>query len=283
MATSSHRAAAQLARRKLDKLHDILRTLGGVAIAYSGGVDSTFLLAVSRDVLEGDNVLAVIAVSPVYAQRELAFAQGFASDLGIPCMLLPTRELDDERFAVNHPDRCFHCKSELFSRLRAVATEKGLPAIADGTTASDMDDYRPGLQAKEIYDVRSPLLEAGMTKEEIRELSRQRGLPTWDKPAMACLASRFPYGAAITVEALRQIERAEEYLFAKGFRQVRVRHHGSVARIEVMADEMPRLLEEGPSIVQHLKTLGYRYVTLDLQGYRMGSMNQDGSVPGRPV
>lgn len=257
--------------------------MGRVAIAFSGGVDSTFLLAAAHDVLKGNNVLAVNAVSPVYPQRELTFAESFAAKLGVECVLLPTRELGDERFAVNHPDRCFHCKTELFGKLRAIATEKEFPVIADGTTASDLGDFRPGMKARELYGVRSPLLEAGMTKPEIRELSHQRGLPTWDKPAMACLASRFPYGTSITVEALRQIERAEDYLFARGFRQVRVRHHGPVARIEVMADEMPRLLEEAPSVVQHLKSLGYRYVTLDLQGYRTGSMNEDGSVPGRPV
>ena len=283
VSTSSRREVAQSAGKKLDKLHDILRTLGKVAVAYSGGVDSTFLLAVAHDILGKDSALAVIAISPVYSQRELAFAQDFAARLGVQHILLPTRELGDERFAVNQPDRCFHCKSELFSQLRTIATAKQFPAIADGTTASDVDDYRPGMRAGELHGVRSPLLEAGMTKEEIRELSRQRGLPTWDKPAMACLASRFPYGTNITMEALRQIERAEEYLFASGFRQVRVRHHGTVARIEVMADEMSRLLEDAPTVVQHLKALGYHYVTLDLQGYRTGSMNEDGNIPGRPV
>jgi uncharacterized protein len=281
MATNSY--TAQLAGDKLNLLHNILTDIGRVAIAYSGGVDSTFLLAEAHHVLGSENVLAVIAVSPVYPQRELASAQEYAATLGVSCILLQTREMSDERFAVNQPDRCFHCKTELFGKLREAATASRFPTIADGTTVSDMDDYRPGMQALKPHGVRSPLLEAGMTKPEIRDLSRQRGLPTWDKPAMACLASRFPYGTKIAVKALSQIEAAEEYLFSEGFSQVRVRHHGSMARIEVMADEMPQLLQRSTSVVQRLKDLGYRYVTLDLQGYRTGSMNEDGGVPGRPV
>ncbi len=267
----------------MEDLCNILTGMGRVAIAFSGGVDSTFLLAMASEVLKSNNVLAVNAVSPVYPQRELTFAESFAAELGVECVLMHTREMGDKRFAVNHPDRCFHCKTEMFGKLRLIATEKEFPTIADGTTASDLDDFRPGMQARKLHGVRSPLLEAGVTKPEVRELSHQRGLPTWDKPAMACLASRFPYGTSITVEALQQIERAEDYLFTRGFRQVRVRHHGPVARIEVMADEMASLLDEAPAIVEHLKSLGYRYVTLDLQGYRTGSMNEDGNVPGRPI
>ncbi|MDP6550047.1 MAG: ATP-dependent sacrificial sulfur transferase LarE [Dehalococcoidia bacterium] len=276
-------STAQTTEAKLVELHRILAGMGRVAIAYSGGVDSTFLLAVAKDVLKVGDVLAVNAISPVYSQREQAFAQEFAAKLGVECISLSTRELGDERFAINRPDRCFHCKSELFGRLQDVASERKFPSIADGTTASDLDDFRPGMQARETYGVRSPLLEAGMAKEEIRVLSHEMGLPTWDKPAMACLASRFPYGTGITVQALRQIEKAEEYLFDRGYRQVRVRHHGPIARIEIMADEMVRLLEEAPAVVRRLKALGYRYVALDLQGYRTGSMNEDGSIPLRPL
>lgn len=264
--------------QKMAALRSLLSEMGRVAIAYSGGVDSTFLLAVACQTLAKENVLAVTATGPVYARREGSFAERFAQELGVSHLLLPTWDLGKDGPYVNQPDRCFRCKSELFGKLVELAREHGFAVVADGTNASDLSDYRPGLRALKALSVRSPLLEAGLEKEEIRLLSRQMGLSTWDRPSMACLASRFPYGATITVEGLKQVERAEEFLLDRGFRQVRVRHHGELARIEVAPEEMGRLVSESSTIVTGLKRVGYRYVTLDLQGYRTGSMNE--TLPG---
>ena len=263
---------------KVAALRGILAAVGKVAVAFSGGVDSTFLLAVASNTLGKGNVMAVTATGPVYAQRERSSAEAFTRELGVSHVLMPTWDLRKDGPYINAPDRCFRCKSELFGELVKLAGMRGFRVVVDGTNASDLGDYRPGLRALKLLGVRSPLLEAGLEKGEIRSLSREMGLPAWDRPAMACLASRFPYGAAITEEALRQVEGAEEFLLDRGFRHVRVRHHGDVARIEVSPGEIPRLVSESDSVVSGLKALGYRYVTLDLEGYRMGSMNE--TLPG---
>ena len=259
---------------KQRSLEDILRTAGKVAVAFSGGVDSTFLLAVACKTLGKDSVLAVTATGPVYTRREHSFAETFAQGLGVTHLFLPTWDLSTDGPYINQPDRCFKCKSELFGKLVELARQHGFAVVADGTNASDLGDYRPGLRALKQLSIRSPLMEAGLTKDDIRALSREMGLPTWDRPAMACLGSRFPYGAAITERALRQVEYAEECLSDMGFRHIRVRHHGDMARIEVPSEDIPQVASKAEQIVATLKGLGYKYVALDLQGYRTGSMNE---------
>ncbi len=259
--------------QKLLSLRALVRSYGSAVVAFSGGVDSSVVLAIAKQEL-GDRILAVTAHSPVYAQRELAAAQKLAQQLGVAHEIIFTRELDDPRYVNNPPTRCFHCKQELFSKLSKLAQTRGFAVVLDGTNASDMSDFRPGMRALREYNIRSPLLEVGLTKPEVREIARELGLPTAEKPAMACLASRFPYGSAITLEKLRQVERAEEFLFELGFSQVRVRHYDELARLEVPGDEMPKLLAHRDAITTQLKKLGFRYVTLDLAGYRSGSMNE---------
>jgi uncharacterized protein len=262
-------------QQKYDRLRDTLAEMGGVVVAYSGGVDSTLLLSVAHEVL-GDRALAVTAFSETYPSREGEAALELARSLGIPLVPIETSELNIGNFAENPPDRCFYCKSELFTRLRAVAQERGIPFVADGSNADDLGDQRPGREAAAQLRVRSPLLEAGLTKQDIRDLSKERGLPTWDKPSLACLASRFPYGDRITAEKLSQVAQAEVFLRDKGFSQVRVRHHGNIARIEVDPQDVPRLTDDGlrSAVVAQLRELGFTYVTVDLQGFRSGSMNE---------
>jgi uncharacterized protein len=260
-------------QEKLTALRALIRSYGSAIVAFSGGVDSSVVLAIAKQEL-GDRVLAVTAHSPVYAQRELEAAQKLAQQLGVPHEIIFTRELDDPRYVNNPPTRCFHCKQELFSKLTELARARGFAHVLDGTNASDTQDFRPGMRALKEYTVCSPLLEIGLTKPEIREIARMLGLPTAEKPAMACLASRLPYGSAITPEKLRQIEHAEEFLFGLGLSQVRVRHHENMARIEVLPEEMPKVLAHRDAVATHLKKLGFRYVTLDLMGYRSGSMNE---------
>jgi len=259
--------------KKLDSLKEILRSLESVAIAYSGGVDSTFLSKVAFDVL-GDNAIAVTARSETYPRSEFEEAIEFAGKIGIKHETIVSEELDIPEFSDNPVNRCYYCKKELFSRLRDVAEERGFKHVADGSNYDDLDDYRPGMQAVEELDVRSPLKEAKLTKADIRELSKKLGLPTWDKPSFACLSSRFPYGNKITREKLSAVGEAEIFLRSLGIRQLRVRHHDQIARIEVAEEDMEVLFQNREQIVKKLRELGYTYVTMDLQGYRTGSMNE---------
>ncbi|NOZ05947.1 MAG: ATP-dependent sacrificial sulfur transferase LarE [Chloroflexi bacterium] len=261
---------------KRQKLEAIIQSLDSVVVAFSGGVDSTYLLAACLDTLGQERVLAVTADSETYPRRELVEAQGLARLLGARQQVIHTHELDDPRFANNPPDRCYFCKGTLFTRLQAIAHDAELAHVVYGGNADDRGDYRPGRQAAKEAAARAPLEEAGLNKDEIRELSRQRGLPTWDKPSYACLSSRFPYGLALTPDALHQVEAAEEFLRHEfGVGQLRVRHHDTIARIEVQPEVWPRLVANGQAerIVNELHRLGYLYVTLDLAGFRSGSMN----------
>jgi len=245
-----------------------------LVVAFSGGVDSTFVAAVARRAA-GPAARAVTGVSPSVAPAELAEAIELAARIGIQHGTVETHEMDNPDYVANSPMRCFHCKDELYGLLSAIAADAGGATVVDGTNADDAGDWRPGRRAAAAHGVRSPLLELGFTKAEIRELSRGLGLPTWDKPAMACLASRIPHGTPVTVEALDQVGAAEAVLRASGLRQVRVRHHGDVARIET--DEEGMALAFDPAnrarIVERLRNLGFKHVALDLAGYRQGSMN----------
>ena len=259
---------------KQEALKRDLAAMGGLVVAYSGGVDSSYLLKVAHDVL-GDRVLAVTARSSTYPEREYREATEFVRRYGIPHRTVVSEELEVEGFADNPPDRCYLCKRELFERLATVAREAGGMSVAEGSNADDVSDYRPGLRAVAELGVLSPLRACGLTKKEIRELSKDLGLPTWDKPAFACLSSRFPYGERITPEKLAMVDGAEQFLLDRGFRMVRVRHHGDVARIELGADEIGRFVAEGhgPPVLARFRELGFRYAALDVAGYRTGSMN----------
>ena len=260
------------ARAALQSLDGVLRGLPSAVVAVSGGVDSAVVLAAAAAAVP--TVVAATGVSPAYSEEDLQAAAALAVRLGLPHVRVTTRETTDPRYAVNTPSRCLHCKTELYGALGDLARERGLAAILDGAHADDASDFRPGTAAATAAGVRSPLREAGLGKEAVRAIARLLDLPVWDKPASPCLASRFPYGETITVEKLGMVDRAEAMLRGLGFRQLRVRHHGSVARIEVPPPEMPRLLHCAPAVVSALKALGYAYVAMDLQGFRSGALNE---------
>jgi len=260
---------------RLESLQHILAGMESVLVTYSGGVDSTFLLKVALEIL-GDQVLAITARSEIHPSRELQAAEEIVRRLCVKHIFIETHELADPHFTSNPPERCYYCKRGLFFKLREVAAEYSLMQVVDGSNYDDRSQYRPGRKAVRECGVRSPLEEARLTKDDIRLFSKEMGLTTWDKPAVPCLATRFPYGNEITAEGLRRVERAEEFLYSLGVGQLRVRDHGTVARIEVGSDDIPILLREDVvvQVIHELTELGYSYVTLDLQGFRSGSMDE---------
>lgn len=266
---------SETAQAKLHALEERLRALGSVMIAYSGGVDSAFLAATVHRVL-GDNMLAVLADSPSLARRDLQQARDFAATHGIPLRIIQTVELENPDYQRNDGQRCFFCKSELFTRMTPLAAELGFQHLAYGMNADDRGDYRPGAQAAQQQSILAPLAEVELTKAEIRELARNAGYTLWDRPAAPCLSSRVEYGRAVTREVLEQVEQAEEAVRALGFREFRVRHHGDLARVEIARAELPRAfnLETLDRISSALKHAGYKYVTLDSAGFRSGSLNE---------
>ncbi len=260
---------------KYNDLKEYLNNLGSVAVAFSGGVDSTFLLKVAHDTL-GDRAIAVTARSLSFPERELKEAIAFAGKLGVDHKIVDSEELEIEGFSENPTNRCYLCKHELFSKMKQIALENGISEVVEGSNLDDLGDYRPGLTAIQELEVKSPLRIAGLTKDEIRQLSKDMGLPTWEKQSFACLSSRFPYGQRITPEKLRMVDEAEQLLLDLGFRQIRVRHHDTLARIEISEDQFPKIMEKEirDRINRRLKEIGFTYVSLDLTGYRTGSMNE---------
>ncbi len=267
---------------RLKELENIVAPYGSALVAFSGGVDSSLALAVAARALPKEKVLAVTSNNETYLPSELDLAKDLAASLGVEHLVVNTRELDDPNYASNPTNRCYFCKSTLYSDLDEMARERGYGCVVDGANADDEGDYRPGRKAAKELGVVSPLSRAGVGKEEVRELAHHLGLPSWDKPALACLSSRFPYGQEITPEKLSQVARAEEFLRGRGFRQVRVRHHGEIARLEVGPEEMERAFAEREEISAELKDAGFLYVALDLGGYKSGSLNATlGEKPGK--
>lgn len=267
-------------RNKLANLQERLGELNKVVIGFSGGIDSTLLLKVAVGTLGPDRVWAVTGDSESLVTEELDSCRKLVSDIGLHpenFIEIKTNELSDPDYRKNPIDRCFFCKSELFGRLNDIVREVGASHVLDGSNADDLNDWRPGRRAASELGVISPLAEAGINKQDIRELAHELGLPNWDKPALACLSSRIPYGSEVTEEKLSQVAKAERFLRSLGFGQLRVRHHDRMARIELMRDEIPRIFENGlvNLVVEKLKSIGFKYITIDLQGYRSGSMNED--------
>jgi uncharacterized protein len=261
-------------KRKLTKLKNIIRSCESCLIAFSGGVDSTLLLKVCSQVLPKDKILAVTATSPTYPEEELSSAKRIAKSFGVRHKVIKTNELKNESFVSNPVNRCYFCKKELFRRLKNIARTYKLNCVCDASSVSDKFDFRPGKQAKQELEIRSPLLEANLCKKDIRRLSKGFKLSTWHKPSLACLASRVPYGMRISPSVLARINRAESYLRSIGFKQCRLRHYNGLSRIEVSKEDIPHLISKRHQVIDKLKKLGYNYVTVDLQGYRTGSMNE---------
>ena len=267
------------ADEKYIKLLDMLTEMKSVTIAFSGGVDSTFLVKAAKVALN-DKVLEVTATSSTYPKRELNEAISFANDIGVRHEVISSEELDIEGFSKNPSNRCYYCKSELFTKIRAISDKQNMDFVLDGSNFDDIGDFRPGMQAACELNVISPLKEVKMTKADIRKISKKLNLPTWDKPAFACLSSRFPYGNEITSEKLSMVDKAEQFLLDLGFRQIRVRHHEDIARIEINPDEITKIfdVELMGKIYSRLSDIGFTYVTLDMRGYRQGSMNEVESI-----
>ena len=272
---------SQAQEKRLEELQSIVARHGSALVAFSGGVDSSLALAIAARALPKEKVLAVTSNNETYLPSELDLAREFAESLAVEHLVVNTRELDNPNYASNPTNRCYFCKSTLYSDFAALAEERGYGCVVDGANADDEGDYRPGRKAAKELSVVSPLSAAGVTKDEVRELALYLGLPSWDKPALACLSSRFPYGQEITPEKLTQVARAEEFMRREGFRQVRVRHHGEIARLEVGPQELERAFAERDKITAELLDAGFLYVALDLAGYKSGSLNAVLKKPGK--